>query len=245
MYSARIFGEPTTFGTSGLLYRSNKLMYDRKTRSIWHQFTGEPVIGPLADSGIRLEFFPVLVTTWAEWVEEHPDTTVLSVSTGIYPASRYRPESDPLSVYYSYRNTADPMFPVWNRDDTLDLKESVLGLGIGDSYKAYPVFELQVARVVNDELGGTAVVIVASGVSQGARAYERGGHVFSLGDPSDDGLPSVLVDSDGGKWEVTEEYLVSSEDPDKKLERLPTHMAYWLGWSSFHPETELYAPDSD
>ena len=48
MYSARIDGEPTTFGTSGLLYRSNKLMYDRTTNSIWNQFTGEPVIGPLA-----------------------------------------------------------------------------------------------------------------------------------------------------------------------------------------------------
>ena len=245
MYSARIFGEPTTFGTSGLLYRSNKLMYDRKTNSIWHQFTGEPVIGPLADSGIRLEFFPVLVTTWEEWVKEHPDTTVLSIDTGIYPPSRYRRESNPLSVYHSYRNSPDTMFPVWNRDTTLDAKEFVLGLGIGDSYKAYPVFELQVVRVVNDELGGTAVVIAASGVSQGARAYARGGHVFSLGDTSDDGLPSVLVDSDGGEWKVTEEYLVSSEDPEKKLERLPTSMSYWLGWSSFHPDTELYAPNAD
>ena len=51
MYSAKVNDQPTTFGTSGLLYRSNKLMYDRATETIWHQFTGEPVIGPLAETG--------------------------------------------------------------------------------------------------------------------------------------------------------------------------------------------------
>jgi hypothetical protein len=78
VYSAIIDDEPTTFGTTGFLYRSNKLMYDRLTRSVWNQFTGVPVIGPLAEDGARLSFFPVLLTTWQEWVEEHPDTTVLS-----------------------------------------------------------------------------------------------------------------------------------------------------------------------
>ena len=51
MYSARVNGQPTTFGTSGLLFRSNKLMYDRATNTLWHQFTGEPVIGELAGMG--------------------------------------------------------------------------------------------------------------------------------------------------------------------------------------------------
>ena len=66
MYSAKIDGEPTTFGTSGLLYRSNKLMYDRKTESLWSSLLGEPVIGLLADSEIKLAFFPVVLTTWEE-----------------------------------------------------------------------------------------------------------------------------------------------------------------------------------
>jgi hypothetical protein len=66
VYSAKIDGEPTTFGTSGLLYRSNKLMYDRNTESLWSSLLGEPVIGPLADSEIKLAFFPVVLTTWEE-----------------------------------------------------------------------------------------------------------------------------------------------------------------------------------
>ncbi len=39
------------FGTSGLLYRSNKLMYDRQTRTLWNQLTGVPVLGELAGHG--------------------------------------------------------------------------------------------------------------------------------------------------------------------------------------------------
>ncbi|HIA15924.1 MAG TPA: DUF3179 domain-containing protein [Dehalococcoidia bacterium] len=39
VYSAKIEGEPTTFGTSELLYRSNKLMYDRATNTHWGSLT--------------------------------------------------------------------------------------------------------------------------------------------------------------------------------------------------------------
>ena len=77
-------------------------MYDRLTNSVWNQFTGEPVIGPLAESGIRLELLPVILTSWEDWLAQHPDTTVLSPHTGIYPASTYEPESDPRAIYHEY-----------------------------------------------------------------------------------------------------------------------------------------------
>ena len=66
-----------TFGSSGFLYRSNKLMYDRQSRTLWNQFTGQPVLGPLADEDISLELLPVVLTTWKDWVDQHPDTQVL------------------------------------------------------------------------------------------------------------------------------------------------------------------------
>ena len=138
MYSAKINGEPTTFGTSGMLYRSNKVMYDRLTNSLWNQFTGEPVIGPLWDSGFMLDFFPVLVTTWEEWVELHPDTTVLDRNTGLYPVSFYKSEEHRESIYYDYFNSPDTMFAVPDRDGRLETKDVVLGVQLNDSYKAYP-----------------------------------------------------------------------------------------------------------
>lgn len=92
MYSTKIDGQVLEFGTSGLLYRSNNLMYDRSTETLWRQFTGEPVVGSLVDSGIKLEVLPVLLTTWGDWLATHPDTTVLDPETGYYPGDLYSPE---------------------------------------------------------------------------------------------------------------------------------------------------------
>ena len=247
MYSAKINGEPTSFGTSGLLYRSNKVMYDRATLSLWHQFTGEPIIGPLADSGIRLPFFPVILTTWGEWLAEHPDTTVLSLQTGVFLPGLYRPEEDKRAAYNDYFSSPDTMFPVWLRSNALETKEVVLGLTVGDDSKAYPVAALQSERVVNDVLGGIGLVVIASSISEAARAYERGERRFvSAGDdPASAEEPTALVDSDGVVWEVTEDYLVSSADPTQRLRRLPSHMSFWFGWYQFHPDTEIFVPDGN
>ena len=241
MYSAKINGEPTTFGTSGLLFRSNKVMYDRLTESLWHQFTGEPIVGELAGSGIKLDFFPVLVTTWGEWRAEHPDTDVLDVDTGIYQPSLYQPESDTRATYNSYFNSPDTMFPVWARDDALDTKQVVLALTIGEVHKAYPIDLLQRELVVSDVVGGQEIVVVASPTSQSARVYSRAGHELSPDSDIPLGKPvSTLMDTEGHTWEVTEEALVRQDDSSVRLERLPSQMSFWFGWYSFHPDTEVY-----
>ena len=242
MYSARIHGKPTTFGTSGLLYRSNKLMYDRETNSLWSQLLGEPVIGPLADSGLKLSFFPVSVTTWREWLAEHPETDVLSLETGYYSSRQYQPETDSASIYFDYRARAETMFPIWQRDARLDTKDEVLGLSVDLVHKAYPVALLQLQRVVNDEVGGAEVVIVASSASTDARVYSRQGRTFHLADGGGvaSGLPEVIVDSKGVEWRVTEEALVNVEDAGRTLPRVPSHLSFWFGWFAFHPDTLVY-----
>ena len=242
MYSAKINGEPTTFGTSGMLYRSNKVMYDRLTNSLWSQLTSQPIIGPLWDSGIKLDFFPVMLTTWEEWLELHPETTVLHQETGVYPGEFYEPEEAPGAIYYDYFNDPETMFPVPDRDERLALKDVVLGVQLNDSFKAYESRALGQARIVNDVVGGEEIVVLASAESQGARAYYRGDKSFELAADGDArrGIPSVVADADGGTWRVTEGFLVNTADESEMLERIPTHMSFWFGWFQFHPDTELY-----
>ena len=233
MYSAKVDGERVTFGTSGLLYFSNKLMYDRKTNTLWRQFTGEPVVGSLADSGIRLPFFPVVVTTWSEWVTAHPDTLVLDIDTGIYSSRAYVPESDPSSIYYDYFNSPDTMFPVARRSSLLDTKAVVFGLRLESQAKAYPLDRLVEAGVVNDELSGTALVIVTDPEARAARAYRRGDRRFAI-DPAEPDVRGsrLLLDQDGSQWEVTEEALVNAEEPSLRLERF---RATWPSGSAGSP----------
>ncbi len=240
-YSGKFDGIETTFGTSGFLHRSNKVMYDRETLSLWQQETGQPIIGDLADSGIQLDFFSTLLTTWGEWRDTHPDTTVLSLETGVYQPGRYFPEDNPNSTYYEYFNSPDTMFPVWIRDDRLEAKDVVLGVNVGDAQKAYPVHALQAERVVNDTLGETNVLVLASEISPAAKAYERGDNEFSRAeDDTSTGAPMELVDRNGQMWNVTEEALVNADDTSQTLARIPTHSSFWFGWFAFYPDTELY-----
>lgn len=246
MYSAKIDGQPTTFGTSGFLYRSNKLMYDRKTNSLWSSLVGEPVIGELAerDEIIKLDFFPVALTTWGEWVEENPDTRVLSLDNEFYPPYFYEPETSERSIYYDYRVRADTMFPVWNRDHTLEAKDEVLGLSIGDTHRAYPVMKLRELRVVNDTLGNKNVVILSSAMSSDARVFERDDETFTLlGGEDVEGIPASLVDSNGETWRVGKTGLTKSGDQSATLSRLPSFVAFWFGWYAFHPDTTLFEPE--
>ncbi len=79
-YERRLGGEIVDFGTSGLLYRSALVMYDRQTESLWSHFTGEAVAGEL--TGERLETVPVSTVAWEDWRDTNPDGLVLSRDTG-------------------------------------------------------------------------------------------------------------------------------------------------------------------
>lgn len=242
-------GETITFGTSGFLYRSNKLMYDRPTRTLWNQLTGEPVLGELADTDIRLDILPIVLTTWADWLDQHPDTLVLDRDTGIYPPDFYVPGV----LYGDYFASEETMFPIWQRSDLLETKDFVYALHVDGVPKAYDVKALAAEEVVNDTIGSIPVVLVATRdtvtvngrhrsvgpvtYTNGGevRSFNRGSETFSVGPD-----PDTLLDSAGRLWQVTEEALVGPDD--EMAPRINGHLAYWFGWYAFFPNTELY-PD--
>ena len=195
---------------------------------------------------MKLDYFPVNLTTWQEWREQHPDTTVLSRDTGVYPPDVYQSENDPSSFYFDYRNSPRTMFPVWQRDDSLDPKDQVIIVRAGGVSKAYSLRALQSERIVNDAVGGVNVVLVSgSATTLSAAAYERGGEVFAappgyLASDPNGPPPQELRDSAGGVWRIQEHGLINQPDSTRVLTRVPTHEAYWFGWYAFHPDTELY-----
>ena len=241
MYSTEVDGEVLEFGTSGFLYQSNKLMYDRKTNSLWHQFRGEPVTGELADSGITLEVIPVALTTWVDWVSAHPDTTVLAVETGVYPPETYLPESNQASIYFNYRNRPDTMFPVPTRSQRLPTKSQVFGLTLNGQVRAYPLEILDQERVINDSLGGVDIVVVTPDNGGGSRAYQRSSHRFIEAHKESGSV--VLMDDAGKSWLLEEDGLLNAEDATERLPRLPSRNSYWFGWYGFYPSTEVYGQD--
>lgn len=104
--------------TSGLLIRSNKVMYDVNTYSVFDTFLGHAVTGPLAEKGVKLDQATVITTDWGTWKREHPETTVLV-------------EDLALGRDFDFRNGRDangPIFPVGDVDPRLPVHEDVIGV---------------------------------------------------------------------------------------------------------------------
>ncbi len=104
--------------TSGLLIRSNKVMYDVNTYSVFDTFLGKAVTGPLAEKNLQLKQASVVTTDWGTWKKAHPETTVLV-------------ESLALGRDFDFSNTRDangPIFPVGDVDPRLPVHEDIIGV---------------------------------------------------------------------------------------------------------------------
>jgi len=104
--------------TSGLLIRSNKVMYDLTTFSVFDTFLGHAVTGPLAEKKIKLKQASVVTTDWGTWKKAHPETTVLK--------ERYALGRDP--DFRNGRDSNGPIFPIGNVDPRLPVHEDIIGI---------------------------------------------------------------------------------------------------------------------
>ena len=227
LFDGRVAGqpEPFTFGSSGLLYRSNKLMYDRQTDSLWEQFTGRPVVGKLAGSKIELKLLPLVLSSWSEWRSRHPGTRVLSLETG------FRRDYGPGAVYGEYFASPELMFPALVKDHRLRQKDLIFGVRVPGGVKAWPLATLANGAVINDHIGFMDVVVLGDASGRGARAYERRRQRFMRGASPDEVL------SGGARWRVTENALIGPGS--ENLPRLPGHVAYWFAWAGYYENALL------
>ncbi|MYD12946.1 MAG: DUF3179 domain-containing protein [Gemmatimonadetes bacterium] len=228
LYRSAAAGLHHELGTSGFLYRSNKLMYDRATMSLWSTFAGEPAVGPLVGQGIRLDMRHVVTTTWGEWRRRHPGTLVLSLETG------HQRDYSEGAAYRDYFATDRLMFGVPELDRRLRNKDEVLAVRFDDApgeQLAIWVDFLERNRVYHDALGEVEFVVLtdASGAS---RVYESGARRFTRWDAA-----STAWDESGSGWIVGEDALAGPDG--ERLERLPAHRAFWFGWYAQYPQTRL------
>ncbi len=154
VYSGKIEDKVFTFGVSGRLYKSNVLIYDHQTESLWSQLKETAIAGPMV--GKKLKKISAERTTWKHWLKNHPQTKVLSTDTG------YR-RSYNVDPYEGYYRTPEIMFPVGDVRTDLAAKEMVLGVEVNGAAKAYPLSALErKTGELKDEIGENPVQIVLS-----------------------------------------------------------------------------------
>ena len=228
LYRTEHEGVNHALGTSGFLYRSNKLMYDQATQSLWSTMRGTPVLGPLAGKGIVLERGSVVTTTWGEWRRRHPDTRVLSLDTG------HQRDYAEGAAYREYFATDELMFEVPALDPRLRNKDEVFTVLLADHPDrplALSADFLAANPVHRETIDGTSLVVLTD-PSGANRAYASDDVTFT----GYDGDRSVR-DSEGGTWTM-DEHALSAED-GRVLHRIPAQRAFWFGWYAAFPHTRL------
>jgi hypothetical protein len=174
VYSRRVDDTVYTFGISGRLYKSNVLLYDHQTESLWSQLMEMAIAGPLVRK--RLNKLTSKRTSWKAWRKENPQTLVLSTDTG------YQRDysADPYEGYY---RTLGIWFPVGKVRTDLSAKEMVLGVELGGKAKAYPIsFLRRKPGILRDKVGGKSIEIEVS----------PDGEIAGVRDEQGKGIPSIF-----------------------------------------------------
>ena len=174
VHSRNIKGKEYTFGISGRLYKSNVLLYDHQTESLWSQLMEKAISGPLVNT--KLKEIPSTRTSWKSWKRKNPNTLVLSTNTG------YRRDYT-IDPYKGYYRALGIMFPVGNVRKDLSSKEMVLGIEIEGQAKAYSISVLQKKPgILQDSIGKVSIEI----------EVDPDGEVAEVRDSSGKSIPTVF-----------------------------------------------------
>ncbi len=230
VYKTEFDGTHYELGTSGFLYRSNKLMYDHGTKSLWSTLEGEPCVGPLVGEGIRLQPYHVVTTTWGEWKRLHPHTRVLSLNTG------HQRDYGEGVAYSDYFATDDLMFDVPASDSRLKNKDEVFIVRkAGAAPLAISLEFLRSHQLFHESLNDENFVVVTDDTGAN-RAYSTGGVKFARMETG------LVIDTSGERWTISEHNLTHATT-GRPCPRLPAHRAFWFGWFAAHPDTKLISRD--
>ncbi|MCP3910146.1 MAG: DUF3179 domain-containing protein [Actinomycetia bacterium] len=234
------------FGTSGFLYQSALVMYDRQTGTMWTHYDGRAVVGHL--EGEQLEFVPVSTVSWRDWRTGHPESLVLSPYTGFGISYGL----NPYVGYDNAENSPRPGFYEGDIDDRLLPKERVVGIARGGESAALPSAAVAAAGVTTLELGGSEVAVwhqpgASSALAGNTTSDGPDVGAVSVFEPlADDGRALTFertsdgfVDAETGTtWNI---FGIALDGPleGERLTQVAHLDTFWFSWITYNPETRL------
>jgi len=238
------------FGTSGGLYQTNLVLYDRQTETLWTQFDGRAVVGTLV--GEQLATVPTAMISWKDYLLDHPDGSVLARDT-LNPKPYGR---NPYNAY-DQRTAPVPGFFTGEPDTTLAPFERVIGISTSTAALAVPTESLAEVGVASTtlsgrpitlwHLSGTASALSDTDLASGADVGSTGVfHAEVAGQPADfTRVGREFVDDvTESTWNILGE-AVDGPKKGSRLESLDHVDTFWFSWATFQVEAALYDPAAD
>jgi len=242
VFDRRVGGRTETFAASGKLYRSNLVMADRRTTSLWTQLDGRAVAGP--SKGATLRPIPAQITSLAEFRLAYPTGGVLARPAdpgrlyGFSPYAGYDSRTAPFGGFFA--PASDPRLPSMDR---------VVGVSSGGEAAAFRYRRLRTERILAGRIaGGEFVVLWQPGTRSALDTDDmsKGRDVGSAGvfRPVAAGRRLDLAAAPGGfrdrqtgsTWSVLG-VATAGALRGQRLEPVSHADAFWYAWAAFYPGT--------
>ena len=243
VYDRRLGDRVLDFGTSGSLYQSALVMYDRQTESLWAHFTAQGLVGVLA--GERLDTYPASIVSWASWRDAHPDGLVLSRDTGFDRDYGRNP-------YPGYDDVErQPFLFSGEVDGRLAAMERVVAVGRDTEPVAVRLDQLADADVIDLTVDGETITVwhlpgTGSALDAGDTANGRDVGATGVFRPEVDGRQlsferdgdGFVDDETGSRWDI---FGTALDGPlaGERLEPVEHVDTFWFAWAAYQPDTRI------
>lgn len=230
VFSPVVEGKPEKFRLVGMDH-FNAMFEDSQTKSWWRQVNGESIAGPL--KGKSLKEIPSEQMSLANWISSHPDTKILQ------PDETFKEAYESMKTYDKGNKTGN-----LTRKDSLSWnnKSWIVGIQIGMDARAYDWNDLQRTRAINDELGGTPLLVTVGPDSVSFRAFDRRVDNEALLFQLTDGKLSDSKTKSSWNWNgVCVEGVLSG----KSLTPIQSYQEYWHSWRTFRPQSTKFTFNSN
>ena len=221
MYARSFDGKPHDFGVIGAI-EGTLVLYDKQTKSRWSQLFGHAIEGPM--EGQKLEKLSSTMTTWGQWKQLYPNTTVYVKPTAY--SQRFTAEN----FEYIVESDAGPVQP----------NDLVIGFEGHVEARAYLVRKLAQQRIVHDTFEGASIFVYLSPDYTTARVFSQAvdGDTLHFTLTEDE----LLQDNEtGSRWHPVTGKSIAGPLEGKVLGNLiSTYSTMWFAWKKYRPDTTLY-----
>lgn len=234
------------FGVSGMLRKSDMVMWDRQTQTWWQQFTGEGLVGDL--NGAELEFIPSMLISLRDFAENYPSGKVLSTNNGMAEADY---GTNPY-LKYDDINNAKPFLFKDEVDSRLPAMERIIDVSIQGKTRIYPFSKIQENGIINDKIKSNPIVIFYETKTVSVLDTKSIKEAKSIGavtvfSPVIDNKKLTFLSKNqhffdketNSEWTIAGK-CISGQYKGKSLESIRHGNHFAFAWFAFNPKSEIY-----
>jgi len=224
-----------TFDNTSALYENDMVMVDVESNTYWWQVGGRGIVGNL--TGAELTLLPSRTTSWGQWKELYPDSSVMSADQGF--GRNY--DRDPFSSYAARLDaggrTPFPTSDAAFADERLKPATRVIGFDLDGQPGAVAVLANQptVVPLPSDQV----VFLDGRGGGQRFSTMVQGATTTFVVEAGE-----FFDAATGSTWDSAGR-AIDGPARGAQLSRLPSRTAFWFAWISTleGAPSELFAPE--